>query len=244
MVSRAFRNCFAFSIGTAIIGCAFQTHADSTDAASCAAMKITDQCRISWSFSRPSISYYFVQQFDQLAAEWRTLANVPAGTLSQGTLDKPVEAGYLYRVLACDDAKAKAKCSGSTMVWAPFIQPEDQVHLIPSQVPLTGSEAHFGKPAYGLISKKGGWLSQVIAYNVIQMENAIAHAKTTDLPDMTPVKDIRFDPPDDPIEQVQFNVYWFYSAERGAPINQPEPAQFQRPPHEHPERHPQETQQQ
>lgn len=230
----------AFFFSSAVIAVAFQSRADEVDSASCGGMTIADQCRIGWRFSRPANSYYFVQQFDPLAAEWRTLAELPAGTLSQGALAEPVEAGYLYRVFACDDAKAKTNCSGSTMVWAPFIQPENEVHLIPGQIPLTGSETRFGEPVYGLVRKSPGWLSQVSVYNVIQMANSIARAKIDELPDMTPVKDIRVDPPDDPIEQVQFNVYWFYSAERGAPIDQPEPPQIERPPHDHPRSHPEE----
>lgn len=125
------------------------------------------------------------------------------------------------------------------MVWAPFVQPEDQFHLIPSRVPLASREIASGMPMYASVNKKNGWLGQVIQYNVYQMLNAIAHAKITDLPDMTSVKDIRFEPPNDPIEQVQFNVYWAYSAERGEPIDSPMPEPESRPPHEHPERHPQ-----
>lgn len=232
-------NNFAFSIGAVIIAVAFQARADRLDTASCGAMTSADQCRISWSFSRISDSYYAVQQFDPVEASWRTLAELPLGTPTQGTYDKPVEAGYLYRVFACDDAEATRNCSGSTMVWAPLIQPEDQIHLIPSRVPLTSSEVAFGKPVYAMVSKKSGWLGQVIQYNVYLMANAIARANIADLPDMTSVKDLRIEPPVDPIEQVQFNVYWAYSAEQGAPIDSPLPEQEPRPPHEHPERHPQ-----
>ena len=226
-------------VGAAIVAAAFQAHADQVDSATCGAMTIADQCRISWSFSRTSDSYYSVQQFDPQSPGWRTLIRLPEGTPSKGTHDKPVEAGYLYRVLACDDAEAKKNCSGSTMVWAPFIQPEERVDLIPSRVELIGSEARFGKPVNGAIAKDADWLTQVTQYNVYLMENAIARASITDLPDMTPVADItRMEAPQ-PIDQVQSNVYSVYLAEQGrSKESAPEP-KVQRGPHEHPERHPQ-----
>jgi len=230
---------FALSIVLTIIAVASQSRADTVDSATCGAMKILDQCRITWSFSRRADSYYSVQQFDPLDVDWRTVAALPLSTSNQGTLETPVEAGYLYRVLACDDGDATTNCSGSTMVWAPFAQPESQVHLIPSRVPMAKWEAASGMPLYATVDKKNGWLGQVIQYNVYQVLNAIARAKVTDLPDMTPVKDLRFETPSDPIEQVQFNVYWAYSAERGQPIDTPTPEPETRPPHVHPERHPQ-----
>ena len=230
-------NSFKFSIAAAMVAVALENGAEPLDASSCGAMTIADQCRISWSFSRTSDSYYSVQRFDPVTAEWRTLTSLPPGTPSQGTRDSPVEAGYLYRVLACDDAEGKTNCSGSTMVWAPLIQPEEQAHLIPGLVLLDGTRDHSGKPLYAKVDKDDGWVGALIQYNVYLMVNAIARANTGDLPDMTPVNDIRFDPPDDPIEVVQFNVYWAYSGDQGKPLDSPMPEQVPRPPHEHPEWH-------
>jgi hypothetical protein len=232
-------NRFTLLLGVVIFVVATIGHAQSRDAATCDSMKILDQCRIRWSFSRTSDSYISVQQFDPMNAAWRTIAALAPSAGGTGILDKPVEGGYLYRVLACDDAEAKINCLGTTMIWAPFVQPESQVHLIPSRVPLAAWEIGSGTPMYATVDKRNGWLGQVIQYNVYQMANAIARARISDLPDMTPVKDIRLEPPSDPIEQVQFNVYWAYSAERGAPIDSPILEPETRPPHSHPERHPQ-----
>lgn len=198
---------------------ASQSRADTVDTATCGTMKILDQCRIAWSFSSRAESYFSVQQFNPLDANWRTIAALPLSTSNQGTLETPVEGGYLYRVLACDDDAATTNCSGSTMVWVPFVQPESQVHLIPSRVPMAKWEAESGMPLYATVDKQNGWLGQVIQYNVYQMMNAIARANIADLPDMTPVKDMRLEEPSDPIEQVQFNVYSVYLAERGEPID-------------------------
>src|SRR5688572_2348319 len=159
-------NTVTFSIGAAIVALAFQVRAEPVDSASCGAMTIADQCRISWSFSRSPAAYYSVQQFDPASAEWRTLVTLPAGTPSRGTHDTPVEAGYLYRVWACDDMEGKTNCSGSTMVWAPFIQPEEQLHLIPSRVQLVGTQDWSGKPLYAAVDKTNGWVGALSQYNV------------------------------------------------------------------------------
>lgn len=233
-----------FAVLVALTMLASGVIAEDRDSASCGAMTVRDKCRITWSISRAGSLYYFVQQFDSLSADWESVVSLPAGTSSSGSLASPVEAGNLYRVLACDDVHGTQNCSGTTVVWAPFVQPEDQVDLIPSRVPLIGSEAAVGEPTYGLISKKGSWLSQVTQYNIIQMTNTIARAKVSELPEMTPVKDIRVEMPSDPIEQVQFNVYRFYSAQLGLPIDQPAPEPdptWVAPPHVHPERHPDDT---
>jgi hypothetical protein len=232
-------NRFTLTVVLIVIAVASQGRADTADLATCGTMKILDQCHITWNFSSRADSYYSVQQFDPLTVSWRTIAALPQSVSSQGTLMTPVEAGYLYRVLACDDSDATTNCSGSTMVWAPLVQPESQIHLIPSRVPMAKWEAAAGMPLYATVDKKNGWLGQVIQYNVYQMLNAIARANVAEMPDMTPVKDMRLEPPSDAVDQVQFNVYWAYSAERGAPIDSPLQPPEKRPPHEHPERHPQ-----
>jgi len=229
----------ALAIGLVVAAIAIECRAaDIADSASCEEMTSADQCRIGWNFSRRVDSYYLVQQFDPIGANWRTVATLPKGTPNRGRYETPVEAAYLYRVLACDDVQERKDCSGSTMVWAPFVQPEESVHLIPSRVPLVKKDIADGTPLNAVVNKEGEWLTQVIQYNVYLMVNAIARANIADLPEMTPVKDIRETTPDDPIEQVQFNVYWAYSAERGAPIDTPEPEPEVRPPHEHPRSHP------
>ena len=126
------------------------------------------------------------------------------------------------------------------MVWAPFIQPPEQVALIPSRVPATHPARSFAGYV-GSISKNADWLTQVTQYNVCQMVNAIAYANIAELPDMTPAPDIRVMPPAEvtPVDQIQFNVWAVYMAEQGRPLDMPTPAPSPRPPHEHPERHPQ-----
>jgi hypothetical protein len=231
--------CCALLVGTVIFAFSPESHTDSVGSASCGAMTISDQCRISWSLSRTSDSFLSVQQFDPMQATWRTVASLPPSAGSAGTKESPVEGGYLYRALVCDDAEREVNCRGTTMVWAPYVQAEDQVHLIPSRVPLASWELASGRPMYAAISKNSGWLTQVIQYNVYQMANAIARANIADLPDMTPVKDIRKEMRSTPIDQVQFNVFWAYSAEQGKPIDSPALPPETLPVHEHPERHPQ-----
>jgi hypothetical protein len=209
---------FAQLLVLTIIAYAGYSHADSVDTASCGAMKMLDQCRITWNFSSRSDSFYSVQQFNPQGANWRTIATLPLSASNRGVLETPVEGGYLYRVQACDDEAAAVNCSGSTVVWAPFVQPESQVHLIPSRVSLTKWETITGKPMYAAVDKNIGWLEQVIQYNVYQMLNAIARTNVADLPVMTPVKDIEVELPSDPIEQVHYNVYVVYMAERDKAI--------------------------
>lgn len=224
-------------IGISYLSLVTSINAESVDSATCGEMTIADQCHIHWTFSGNFGQYFHVQQFDPLKADWAVIASLPPGTSNPGTLHTPVEGGYLYRVLACDDSEAFMNCSATTMVWAPFVQPESQIHLIPSRVPMVKWEAQSGMPMYAAIDKRSGWLTQVIQYNVYEMTNAIARVDLTNLPEMTAVKDIRTEAPSDPIEQVQFNVYWAYSAERGNPIESPAPPAEVRPPHKHPERH-------
>lgn len=209
--------------------------------ATCGSQTISDQCRITWTFARPSGARYWVQQLDPWSGAWRNLndhytdgTTVPDGTTAQGSRDAVVEPGYLYRVLACDDARASINCAGSKLVWAPFIQPAEQVHLIPRLVPVQGPDGRFD---YCGVLKNIGWAMQVTQYNICLMVTAVTRAKV-ELPDMTPPPDIRVMPSADPIGQLQFNVWAAYLGERGTPLVEPELEPIPRPPHEHPERHP------
>ena len=217
-----------------------QPVATAVATATCGAQTIGDQCRVTWTFDRPPGGFYWVQQLNPMTGMWQSVAHEPDGTAARGSRDAPVEAGNLYRVLACEDAKAATGCQGSTMVWAPFIQPPGQEYLIPSLVPAIHPDRSWGGYA-GSISKDAGWLSQVIQYNVIQMTNAISYAKIAELPDMTPVRDIRSMSASEstPIDEIQFNVWAFFQGERGTPLEMPTPPPRQRAPHEHPERQPQ-----
>lgn len=230
------RLCLAFGLfiaGSSTVCAQGQQSATAT----CGSQTTNDQCRVTWNFVRPSSAFYWVQQLDPLSGAWRSLDHNPDGTTAQGSRDAAVEASYLYRVLACDDANATINCEGSTMVWAPFIQAPEQAHLIPSRVPSTGP----GGGYVGGINNNADWLTRVVQYNVYQFVNAIARANVAELPDMTPAPDIRVVPPANvkPIDQVQFNVYAVYLAQQGTPVDMPTPEPRPRGPHEHPERHPQ-----
>ena len=213
------RSCLAF--GLVLVSASTVSAQDQESAtATCASQTFRDQCRITWTFARPPGGFYWVQQLNPMSGAWRSLSHDADGTTAQGSRDPAVEASYLYRVLACDDAMATINCAGSTMIWAPFIQPPEQVHLIPSRVPATHPARSFGGYV-GAISKNADWLTQVTQYNVCQLVNAIAYANIAELPDMTPAPDIRVMPPADikPIDQIQFNVWAVYMAEQGRPLD-------------------------
>jgi hypothetical protein len=225
-------------IACELIAFAGDARADQIDRAMCEPMTRIGQCKIGWEFSRSEGAHYWLQQFDPPQAVWRTIAKMPPGTPSVGSQSVAVEGGYLYRVWACDDADAIVNCSGSTVVWAPFIQSQSETHLIPSRVHLVGSEARFGKPTDGMIMKNADWLTQVIQYNVYQLENALAHAEMSNMPDMTPPSSSAVLPQNLlPADQVQSNIYAVYLARQGRRVSAPTPEQVPRGPHEHPDWH-------
>jgi hypothetical protein len=222
---------------------AVPAHSEDAGTATCGSQTFRDQCQVTWSFSRPSSAFYWVQRLNPMSGAWESLGHDADhdadGTKAQGSRKEAVEPGYLYRVLRCDDARATINCAGSTMVWAPFIQPPEQVDLIPSVVPDLRPEVKQFKGC-GVL-KNAPWLVQVTQYNVCQLVNAISYANLAELPDMTPPANILDMPPEQvtEIDTVQFNVWDTFMAERGTPIEGESPSSVpvERPPHEHSERH-------
>lgn len=232
------------ALGVAIAGI-FTANGQSNQAATvtCGQQTYRDQCHVTWDFPVSSNAFYWVQQLDPMSGKWQGLGHVADGTAAQASRSAPVEPGYLYRVLSCSDKEAKTNCIGSTMVWAPFIEPPERVDLIPSQVPAIHPGRSF-KGYVGAVSKEANWLAQVSQYNVYQLINAISYTNIAELPDMTIPADIRAMQAQDvtPIDTVQFNVWATFLEEQGRPLNFPTVAPFPRPPHEHPERAEHQTQ--
>jgi hypothetical protein len=133
----------------------------------------------------------------------------------QSTRDAPVEAGELYRVLACDMPNATGGCLSSTVYFVPVIPKRDaDLGSIPARVVVElpdGTEQGF------IVEKNHGRLSQLLQYNVYMLVKTLANAAVMEMPPMTTPKDDQ-GPRRDALNEsdwVQINVHQAYDGARG-----------------------------
>lgn len=148
---------------------------DIAGVAFCAAeTAATQACRVAWRWTGSPPQHHTVQRFEPAARSW-VIVEESAGSQT-GQSAEPVEAGHLYRVRACADVQLDQSCMESTAIWAP-VQPrsaEDIPEVVVTQRGRTLSVAR-GAP----------FETQVIQYNVYQLEVEIEGVDAADLPPMT-----------------------------------------------------------
>ena len=111
-------------------------------------------CRLAWNMTGAAHGNYQLQTYSVKNGGWKNVGK--AGMESYTTLEKKVRGGRLYRVLACDDSRAGANCTSSTVHW---VLDKPSTVEIPEQV-----FDKAGTPM--LISKDEDRLSQLDQHNV------------------------------------------------------------------------------
>lgn len=195
-------------------------HGQVSGAATCDSAAPGDSCKLSWNLSQTPRAFYWAQQLDPDSGAWRNLEERPTDTASRSARSEPVEGGYLYRVLACNDSARTTDCVGSTLIWAPVIpRGEKAAESIPERV-------EFSRPDGTLmrfrVDKNQSLLHQVVQFNVYQLARTLSRARIDELPEMTapPAMSPNSGEYTD-IDVVHANVYAAYTAERGSPITPP-----------------------
>lgn len=138
-------------------------------------------CSIAWDFTATPHASYWVEQFvyessvelHSVEGEWQSVAGPLAG--HEGVTDEPVEGGFLYRVVGCNDKSGTIGCVGSTVFWAP-VRPKN-LDDIPDVVYTPGG--------YWVRDRKHSALEQVIDYNAALIDKLIFTVDMKSKPVMT-----------------------------------------------------------
>lgn len=125
-------------------------------------------CRLGWNFSADPRPYYRVQRLTTEPPEW---ANTEILSGDPYAIGLRVEAGHLYRVVACDDRASTRNCVYSSVQWA-IERPtrEDMPDYL-----LDGNGVKM------VISKTDDLLSQTDQYNVYRLTQLLDNVTNADL---------------------------------------------------------------
>ncbi|MBT8144756.1 MAG: hypothetical protein KJO55_08645 [Gammaproteobacteria bacterium] len=118
--------------------------------------------------------HYTIEHFDVKVQQWTAVSNRFAN--ESQIASEPLEAGHIYRVLACKGRETMSRCVATPAQWAPVL-PSD-VADIPAAV-----EAADGT-SYG-VSKNLSLAEQTQQYNVYLVEQLLSRTKAASMPPMS-----------------------------------------------------------